>query len=177
VNELTIFFYERIYITELIHIYSTDEWVSSCKVCHFKNLTHIEGAPLIPKKTHTHILNELTCSFNELIRTGWRRCIGCLKLQVYFRKRVTNYRALLRKMTYEDKASYVSLPPCITELICINLTNEWVSSFNVCHCQKSHTQWRSSTHWNTKTHTHIEWTPLFIQWAHTYHWACDSFIE
>jgi len=34
-------------------------------------------------------------------------------LQVIFCKRATNYRALLRKMTYEYKASYVSLPPCI----------------------------------------------------------------
>jgi len=45
--------------------------------------------------------------------TGWRRQIGCLKLQVIVRKRVTNYRALLRKMTYKDKASYESSPPCI----------------------------------------------------------------
>ena len=44
--------------------------------------------------------------------TGWRRPIGCLKLQVNFRKRATNYRALLRKMTYKDKASYGSSPPC-----------------------------------------------------------------
>jgi len=44
--------------------------------------------------------------------TGWRRLIGCLKLQVIFRKRATNYRALLRKMTYKDKASYDSTPPC-----------------------------------------------------------------
>jgi len=44
--------------------------------------------------------------------TGWRRCIGCLKLQVIFRKRATNYRALLREMTCEDKASYKSSPPC-----------------------------------------------------------------
>jgi len=28
-----------------------------------------------------------------------------IKLQVIFRKRANNYRALLRKMTYEDKAS------------------------------------------------------------------------
>jgi len=34
-------------------------------------------------------------------------------LQVIFRKRATSYRALLRKMTYEDKASYDSTPPCI----------------------------------------------------------------
>ena len=44
--------------------------------------------------------------------TGWRRCIGYLKLQVSFRKRATNYRALLRKMTCEDKASYAFSSPC-----------------------------------------------------------------
>ena len=31
--------------------------------------------------------------------TGWQKCIGCLTLQVFFRKRTTNYRAFLRKMT------------------------------------------------------------------------------
>ena len=31
--------------------------------------------------------------------------MGCLKLQVMFRKRAANCRALLRKMTYQDKAS------------------------------------------------------------------------
>jgi len=44
--------------------------------------------------------------------TGWRRLIGCRKLQVIFRKRANNYRALLLKMTYEDKASDDSTPPC-----------------------------------------------------------------
>jgi len=33
--------------------------------------------------------------------------------RLFFRKRATNYRALLRKMTYEDKASYDCTPPCI----------------------------------------------------------------
>jgi len=58
--------------------------------------------------------------FNHSARcaTGWRRLIGCLKLQVVFRKRATNYRALLRKLTYEDKASYGSTPPC-SSTICI----------------------------------------------------------
>jgi len=36
------------------------------------------------------------------------------KLQIIFRKRATNCRALLRKMTYKDKASYASSPPCIS---------------------------------------------------------------
>jgi len=47
-------------------------------------------------------------------RTGWRSVIECLKSQVIFRKRATNHRALLRKVTYKDKASYGSSPPCIT---------------------------------------------------------------
>jgi len=37
--------------------------------------------------------------------TGWRRPIGCLKLQVIFRKRATNYRTLVRKMTHKYKGS------------------------------------------------------------------------
>jgi len=45
--------------------------------------------------------------------TGRPRPIGCLRLQVIFRKRTTNYRTLLQKMTYNDKASYGSSPPCI----------------------------------------------------------------
>ena len=51
--------------------------------------------------------------------TGWRRLIGCLTLQVIFCKRATNYRSLLRKMIYEDKAPYASTPPCTLRLISI----------------------------------------------------------
>ena len=47
--------------------------------------------------------------------TGRRRPIECLQSQVIFRKRATNHRALLRKMTYQDKASYDSTPPCSTD--------------------------------------------------------------
>ena len=36
--------------------------------------------------------------------------LGCLKLQVIFCKRATNDRALLRTMTYKDKASYEFTP-------------------------------------------------------------------
>jgi len=43
---------------------------------------------------------------------GWRRLIGCLKSQVISHKRANNYRALLWKITYKDKASYASMPPC-----------------------------------------------------------------
>jgi len=50
--------------------------------------------------------------------SGWQRLIGYLKLQVIFSKRATNYRAPFRKMTYKDKASYRSWPPCITQAVC-----------------------------------------------------------
>jgi len=45
--------------------------------------------------------------------TGWRRPTGCPQWQVIFRKRATKHRALLRKMTCTDKASYDATPPCI----------------------------------------------------------------
>jgi len=41
--------------------------------------------------------------------TGWRRPIGGLKFQIVFRQRATNHRALWRKTTFKDKASYGSL--------------------------------------------------------------------
>ena len=44
--------------------------------------------------------------------TGWRRLIGSSNLQIIFHKRATKYRSLLQKMTYEDKGSYESSPPC-----------------------------------------------------------------
>jgi len=38
------------------------------------------------------------------------------KLQVSFGKRATNYKVLLREITYKDKASYTSLPPCSIQM-------------------------------------------------------------
>ena len=46
--------------------------------------------------------------------TGWRKLTGRLKSREISRKRATNYRALVRKMTYKDKASYDSTPLCNT---------------------------------------------------------------
>ena len=55
--------------------------------------------------------------FLSFLITGWRRLIGSPKLQVIFHKRATKYRSLLRKMTYKDKGSYESLPPCTARTI------------------------------------------------------------
>jgi len=41
-----------------------------------------------------------------------KRCIGCLRSQVSFRKRANDYGVLLRKMTSKDEASHASSPPC-----------------------------------------------------------------
>ena len=71
----------------------------------------------IPIQIYTHIYTRIYPYMNrhaiKYIVVVYR--IGCLKLQVIFRKRACNYRALLRKMTYEDKASYGSSPPCTTD--------------------------------------------------------------
>jgi len=63
--------------------------------------------------------------------SGGRRPTGCLKLQSSFHQRATNYRALLRKMTYKDKASYVSLPPFMQFLGCCGA---WVFGFACIGC-------------------------------------------
>jgi hypothetical protein len=41
----------------------------------------------------------LICQSLASSYTGWRRPVGCFKLQVIFHKRATNYRVLLQKMT------------------------------------------------------------------------------
>ena len=63
--------------------------------------------------------------------TGWRRLIGSLKLQVIFRKRATNYRALLWKITYKDNASCDSTPPCRTllRIMSCECTQGFLNSF------------------------------------------------
>ena len=55
--------------------------------------------------------------------------MGCFKSQVVFRKIGIHYRALLRKMTYKDKTSYDSMPPCsvlsVSGLVVDSITERW----------------------------------------------------
>ena len=65
--------------------------------------------------THAFVATSCKCKGMCNVRscnTGWRRHIGCHKLQVIFRKRATNYRAFSREMSCKDKVSYGSPPPC-----------------------------------------------------------------
>ena len=60
--------------------------------------------------------------------TEWQRPIRCCKLQVIFRKRTINYRALSRKMIYKDQASCGSSPPCIA--LCCGYCATWQDSLD-----------------------------------------------
>ena len=44
-------------------------------------------------------------------------------MQIIFHKRATKYRALLRKMTYKDKGSYESSPPCTDSTMGVDVLN------------------------------------------------------
>ena len=96
------------------------EWYDSIHACHL--LVGLFGivVGLFYKRELTIYLERGTLN----IWTPQGTCHGILvqggeepflEVQVNFRKRATNYRALSRKMTYKDKASYGSSPPCNTE--------------------------------------------------------------
>jgi len=92
------------------------------------------------------------CVQTRHLNTGGRRPIGCLKLQVIFRKKATNYRAFLRMITYTDKASYGSLPPCsvnsIMQLSHIHIwiyTHAYIHTPNIHTCLHTHTPTYSET--------------------------------
>jgi len=74
-------------------------------------------AMIHPWAVHLGCLCRLVLSVCVKIDTEWQRCLGYLKLQVFFRNRATNYRTLLRKMTSKDKVSYGSSPPCMCAMI------------------------------------------------------------
>jgi len=66
-----------------------------------------------PKPPHTEVVNRLSCEIGETtLQIQYARLYSLLHLEVIFCKRATNYRALLLKMTYDNKASYESTPPC-----------------------------------------------------------------
>ena len=74
--------------------------------------------------------------------TAWQKPIRCLNLQVIFRKRASNYSALLRKMTSKDKAFCGSWPLCMhishtcyAYIWHIILTYSLIyMSLSICHC-------------------------------------------
>jgi len=99
----------------LSHVYVP--WLFHMCMCHDSftcvcamTLSHV----YVPWLFHMY---DATCQHvwhDAFIGIGWRRLIGSPKLQIILHKRAPKYRSLLRKMTYKDKGSYESSPPCIS---------------------------------------------------------------
>jgi len=108
--------------------------------------------------------------------TGWRICIGCLKVLVSLRKAAAKNRALLRNMTNKDKAFDVSSLLCTHfTLKCKDVTKSHLHSKKstqmqrqertyICLIIRSATQsrlpssWRTDSLSHTHIHTHIHYT-------------------
>jgi len=95
--------------------------------------------------TQQHTTAHCNTMQNTEIGTGWRRLIGSPKLQIIFHKRATKYRALLREMSYKDKGSYESSPPCTWQCFALNTPQHTVA-----HCKHSNTLQYTGTHCNTR---------------------------
>jgi len=115
--------------------------------------------------THCNLLQHTTthCSILLLCSTlpgrGWRRPIGCLKLQVIFRKVATNSRALWREIICQDickdRASYDSMPPCTRSIRTKSTTLQDRTHCNTLQHTAEHcnTLQHAATHCNTLQHT------------------------
>ena len=101
------------------------------------------------------------------LATGWRTLIGSPKLQVIFRKRATNYRALLWKVTYEDKGSYESslfpIPPppqnSTQHILTHTHTHQYTRILTNAHLNLlifPNVHWRNHAHQHTVLHTITE---------------------
>ena len=132
--------------------------IASCTRCNYGKL-HVSFAKETYKRDYIlqkwpiiwrSLLNhESSCLVYLLLEicTGWRRPIGCLKLQVIFRKRASNYRALLRKMTCDDKASHGPSPPCIRHVpvsgcVCLHIRTSSTGWRGCVRCLKLHVSFR-----------------------------------
>jgi len=110
--------YTYIYIQQeciYVYIYIVCTYMHVC-TCPFLLILIAPDAHGPSDCAHTHRLHDESRRDDESQHrnnTGWARLIGCLQLRVIFCKRATNYRALLRKMTYKHKASYRCWPPCM----------------------------------------------------------------
>ena len=111
--------YMYIYIYMYTYVY-THTFLYKCIYAYIYTYTYTHTSMYIYAFAHTYMYTTSNPKFRVKRRspnTGRRRPIGCLKLQVIFRKGATDYRALLRKMTYKDKASYDFEAPCTSELL------------------------------------------------------------
>jgi len=153
--------YTRIYIYMYICIYiytHLEMYINIYCHVHSHTLTHTSclwGLINVTRSNSSKKNNMCVCTYIYMhiyvytytqehiyVYTGWRRLIGSPKLQIIFHKRATKYRSLLRKMTYEDKASYESSPPCV--YIYIHTLNVYKC---ILSCTLTHTHTHTSCLW------------------------------
>ena len=124
-----------------------DELIRDVFIRHFTHcntLQHTATHCNTLQHTATHCRN-ITHQYDILTRDkGRRRPIECVTLQVIFRQRATNCRALLREMAYHDKASYGSsilMGGIFHSCMCMTywcMTYWWVASLPVWHIDGWH---------------------------------------
>jgi len=109
------FFFLVIRIESLLHVgcYNIFYIFTTQECEHSESLLHVSCHNIFYTFWHRNLSTLLCCVYMppRLVQhipaaqecTGWRRCIGCLKLQVIFHKRANNYGAF-RKMTFVMKS-------------------------------------------------------------------------
>jgi len=97
----------------LSRTYNTASWYMCVNDFLSHCLSHIYHLR-ISKDASQCIIDKRKTTYQDMrmCHTGWQRCIACLNLHFFSRKRATHYRALLRKTIYKDKASHGSSPLC-----------------------------------------------------------------
>jgi len=95
-----------------------------------------------------------------------RKCIGCLELQVSFRRSATTYRALLREMTDKDTASSASSPLCISCAPCEILSLQETYKMKLLYIF-TYTHAHAYIHTFTYAHNHI-----FTSQSHIHIFTC-----
>ena len=98
------------YVNAYVYMYT---YICVCVYVYTCTYMHVYIHARIYTYTYTHMYLCSCAQVRHTGHTGWQRPIECLQLQVIIRKRATNCRALLWKMTYKDKASYDFTPPFI----------------------------------------------------------------
>jgi len=129
-----VWIYPHFDIHKCVYMCMTTCWHIYLSVCVFSGVEtyirdlYIRNRALCKYKTALHILKRA-----QYVRkrgpytTGWRRCIGCLKLQVSFRKRAINYMALLRETNFKDRCVYFHVSRCIWHLrmsVCVFMCSD-----------------------------------------------------
>jgi len=128
----------QIYMSYHTHIY-TSVLSHTCihELCHtYIYMSHVTRCIYDSCNTYIYISEEPQTKSRAqwTLYLPWRRHKECLKLQVIFRRRATNHRALLWKMTCRDKASCESSPLCtchVTQMY--KSCNTYIYIHELCH--------------------------------------------